>query len=250
MAFTLFDVITYRFELAMEQQDITINYSFDLANGTKKRFLIRLDRTSSLMKSSSYGKAEWTKLEAHQCSCCTLDRERIAHCPVAINIADLVTAFKDILAHESCNVSCITAERTTTKETIVQDGLSSIMGIIMATSGCPTLDILRPMARFHLPFATGDESMFRIISVYLLRQYFIEKDGDLPDFQLNLIKQHWEQIERVNDGFLNRIRYAAELDADKNALAILNGLTQILPREIDENLSSLRPFFFRQEPAG
>jgi hypothetical protein len=232
----------------MDQHDITINYSFDLANGTKKRFLIRLDPATSLMRPSSYSKAEWTKLATHQCTCCRLDRERIGHCPVAINIADLVTAFRDILSHESCTVSCITTERTTIKETIVQDGLSSIMGIIMATSGCPTLDILRPMARFHLPFATVDESMFRIVSVYLLRQYFIETDGGKPDYHLDRIKQYWRQIEQVNEGMLNRIRYAAELDADKNAIVILNCLAQILPMEIDENLNSLRPFFFRQEP--
>ncbi|BDD87110.1 DUF6901 family protein [Desulfofustis limnaeus] len=231
----------------MEQQDITINYSFDLANGTKKRFLIRLDPLTSLMKTSSHSKVEWTRLTAHQCSCCRLSADQTAHCPVAVNIADLVTAFKDILSHESCSVSCITTERTTIKETIVQDGLSSIMGIIMATSGCPTLDILRPMARFHLPFASVDESMFRIVSVYLLRQYFIEKDGREPDFQLSRIKQYWKQIERVNEGILNRIRYAAELDADKNAIVILNCLAQILPMEIDEDLNSLRPYFSRPD---
>lgn len=231
----------------MDHNDITINYSFDLANGTKKRFLINLDPKTSLMKSSSHSKAEWTRLSTHQCSCCQLDRNSVGHCPIACNIADLVTAFRDILSHASCTVSCITTERTTVKETIVQDGLSSIMGIIMATSGCPTLDILRPMARFHLPFATVDESMFRIVSIYLLRQYFIEKEGGTADFRLHRIKQHWEHIERVNEGMLNRIRYAAELDADKNAIVILNCLAQILPMEIDENLQSLYPLFHRQE---
>ena len=119
-----------------------------------------------------HSRPDWTYLADHQCSCCALDKKNVTHCPIAVNISELVTAFKDMVSHESCNVSCITAERTVTKNTLVQDGLSSIMGIIMATSGCPTMDILKPMARFHLPFATVDEAMFRSISVYLLRQYF------------------------------------------------------------------------------
>lgn len=231
----------------MEQNEITFNYSFDFTNGVKKRFLIKLDPQTSLMKSVVLNKSDWTILSTHQCSCCRLDRNCVGYCPIAVNIADLVSSFKDILSHESCTVSCITTERTVVKETIVQDGLSSIMGIIMATSGCPTMDLLRPMARFHLPFATVDESMFRSVSIYLLRQFFIDKDGDPGDFQLKRIKQYWEQIEKVNEGVLNRIKFATELDADRNAIVILNCLAQILTMEIDEDLSSLRPMFFPVE---
>ena len=228
----------------MNTEDITFNYCFDFTNGVRKRFLIKLDAKSLKNKHVSPHKADWTILSTHQCSCCRLDRKTTAHCPVAVSIADLVSSFKDILSHESCTVSCITVERTVSKETIVQDGLSSIMGIIMATSGCPTMDVLRPMARFHLPFATVDESMFRSISVYLLNQFFIEKESGKGDFQLHKIKQYWHQIEKVNEGILNRIKSATDLDADRNAIVILNSLAQILNMEIDDDLSSLSSIFF------
>ncbi len=231
----------------MEKSDITYKYCFDFPNGSKKRFLIKLDGNSLLLKPNISQTPDWTRLFEHQCSCCVLDESDFFHCPIAVNISDLVTTFKDTPSYESCHVSCITAERTVTKDTIVQDGLSSIMGIIMATSGCPTMDILRPMARFHLPFATVDESMFRSASIYLLRQYFTNIKEGKGDFSLKNVKSHYSKIELVNSGILKRIQYATKLDADKNALVILNSLAQILHLELDDNLQSLRHIFFPEE---
>ncbi len=223
--------------------DITYKYCFDFPNGTKKRFLIQLDAKTLLFNSAVHDRPDWTNLGYHQCSCCTLG-PTATYCPIAVNISELVTSFKDIVSHASCIVSCITAERTVTKNTLVQDGLSSIMGIIMATSGCPTMDILRPMARFHLPFATVDEAMFRSVSVYLLRQYFTHQLGGASDFFLKNVKSYYQEIEKVNKGILDRIKHASRLDADRNAIVILNALAQILHMEIDDDLRSLRLLFF------
>lgn len=224
--------------------DITFKYCFDFPNGTKKRFLIRLDGKTLLLKSTVHTRPDWTVLSYHQCSCCALDNKTVSHCPIAVNISELVTAFKDIVSHEACSVSCITTERVVSKNTLVQDGLSSIMGIIMATSGCPTMDILKPMARFHLPFATVDEAMFRSVSVYLLRQYFTHQQGGTSDFFLKNVKSYYHEIEKVNNGILNRIKHASRLDADRNAIVILNALAQILHMEIEDDFRSLRTLFF------
>lgn len=223
---------------------ITFNYCFDFNDGSKKRFLIQIDPDTFIVKTTDKKPPEWALLNHYQCSCCRLDNSSHTYCPLAVNISELITAFKDIISHESCLVSCITNERTYTKNTIVQDGLSSILGIIMASSGCPTMKILQPMARFHLPFASVDESMFRAVSVYLLRQYFIEKKGGTGDFNLNVMQKYYEQIEQVNSGILKRIDSSSHLDADKNAIVILNCLAQILHMEVDDNLSSLEALFF------
>jgi len=113
----------------------------------------------------------------------------------------------------------------------------------MATSGCPALDIMRPMAWFHLPFANVDESLFRSTASYLLRQYFQAQAGAVPDFQLAEIKTLYHQVELVNHGMLERIRHATVLDADRNAIVILNSLAQILSLEVDSGLDRLRPLF-------
>ncbi len=222
---------------------ITYDYCFTFPNGEVKEFSIELDYTTLKFISQEQEFAEWALLSNNQCSCCPLKLEEYKYCPIAANLSDLVITFKDTASYESCHVSCTTAERVISKNTIVQEGLSSIMGIIMATSGCPVMDILKPMARFHLPFATVDESMFRSISVYLLRQYFIYTEKGETDFHLENVKTYYSKIEIVNSGILERIKYATKMDADRNAIVILNCLAQILYLELDDNLQSLHHIF-------
>lgn len=222
---------------------ITYEYNFTFPNGAQKDFLLKLDSETLLLVSSPPLIPEWALLENNQCSCCSLNAAHSPHCPIAANLAELVFTFKETASYESCFVTCKTAERTVSKDTIVQDGLSSIMGIIMATSDCPIMNILKPMARFHLPFATVDEAMFRSVSVYLLRQFFIHLDNGSSDFHLENVKSYYSKIEIVNEGMLKRIKDATRMDADKNAIVILNCLAQILYLELDDNLKSLEHIF-------
>ena len=45
----------------------------------------------------------------------------------------------------------------------------------IATSGCPNVDFLRPMARFHLPLANLD-GLTRVVGMYFLGQYYRSRD--------------------------------------------------------------------------
>lgn len=222
---------------------ITYEYCFTFPNGSSKKFIIELDEKTLLLIPQDQSFSEWADLPYYQCSCCPLNVKTHRYCPIAANLSELVMTFKDTASYESCHVSCWTAERTISKDTIVQEGLSSIMGIIMATSGCPIMEILKPMARFHLPFATVDEAMFRSVSVYLLRQYFIYQTRGVSDFHLEKVKDYYTKIEIVNSGILKRIKEATKMDADRNAIVILNCLAQILYLELDDNLQSLQHIF-------
>ena len=222
---------------------ITFNYCFDFPDNKKKRFLVELDSETFKYQSSGTTPPDWALLGISRCKCCQLDLASFDYCPIAANLSELVIAFKDTASYKSCLVSCLSSARTCSKETTVQDGLASIMGIIMATSGCPSMAILKPMARFHLPFATVEESMFRSASAYLLRQYFSHKQGENSDFFMNSIQEHYAEVEQVNGGILKRINMTSELDADKNAIITLNSLAQILMMEVDENMDSLKQLF-------
>ena len=123
------------------------------------------------------------------------------------------------------------------------DALSSIMGVIMATSDCPIMDLFRPMARFHLPFSTVEETTVRSVSMYLLRQYFMAQHKKAADFRLKGLDRHYARVQQVNTGFLARIDQVVSSDADNNALVILHSLSQILSIEIDYSLSSLDYLF-------
>ncbi len=223
--------------------EITFNYHFDFPDNSKKRFLIKLDAETIEYKSSNNIPPDWTLLGVARCPCCQLELSSQDYCPIAVNIADLVYAFKDTASHRSCRASCISTARICQKETTVQEGLASIMGIIMATSGCPSMSILKPMACFHLPFATVEESMYRSVSAYLLRQYFSHQDGENCDFFMHRIQEHYSEVQQVNEGILKRINMVSKMDADKNAIVTLNALAQILVMEVDEDLDSLKRLF-------
>ena len=221
-----------------------IEYEFCFDDQTSKSIKLELDEpTISIVHSQPQEYPEWTKLDNEQCACCALDNSQHDHCPIALNIAELVEDFKDFFSYDSCLVHCRTPERTYQKSTSVQEGLFSAMGIIMATSNCPTMNIFKPMARFHLPFSTIQETVVRSTSMYLLRQYFEYKKGGTPDLDMEKLGQHYENVQDVNKGMLLRISNVAEKDADSNAIIILNSLAQLFSMEIEDKLSSVAYLF-------
>lgn len=156
----------------MEVNQRIYTYTFDFPDRETVSYTVSLDGLSHYINTCPIIPPEWSRLSYHQCAPCPLTAEQHAFCPVALNIAELVTAFRDTISHAKCAVSCSSTERTVTKNTSVQDGLASIFGLLMATSGCPVLDFFQPLARFHLPFSTVDESIFRVVAMYMLRQYY------------------------------------------------------------------------------
>lgn len=227
-----------------EKISYCITYEFQFENGNQKKFNITLDpETITLVPKGSEPKPDWTKLEFHQCSCCPLEKEQHPFCPIAVNIAEIVEEFKNEISSDQCIAICKTPERTYMKNASVQEGLFSIFGIVMATSNCPIMNFFKPMARFHLPFSTVEETIFRSSSIYLLRQYFEYKKGLIPDLELTKLDQHYEKVQKVNSGILDRTGHIAKKDADKNAIVILNALAQMLSFEISDNLNSLEYLF-------
>ena len=228
----------------MDDKPYSIVYEFHFDDGNLKTFRFLLDAsTVTLILPEPAVKPDWTKLDYHQCSCCTLEKKTHPYCPVALNIAELIDEFKEAISSDNCFVRCITQERTYERDASIQEGLFSIFGIIMATSNCPIMNFFKPMARFHLPFSTVEETVFRSASIYLLRQYFEYQKGNLPDLELKKLDEHYGKVQQVNSGFLKRTNHIAKKDADKNAIVILNALAQMLNVEISAGLNSVEYLF-------
>lgn len=230
----------------MDKKPYTIKYEFYFPNNNaKKIFTISLDpQTITFIRKRLAVLPDWTLLESNQCRCCPLTKEKYPHCPIAINIVGLVEEFKNYPSSDSCDISCKTPERTYLKTTSVQEGLFSILGIIMATSDCPVMGFFKPMARFHLPFSTIQETVVRSASIYMLRQYFENKKGKTPDLKLEALDEHYAKVQEVNRGILLRIKSIAESNIDKNAIVILNSLAQLFSYEIDDGLKSIEYLFY------
>jgi hypothetical protein len=230
----------------MNENAYWFKYHIELEDGQSTRFHIALDPiTLTMIPASPEPYPSWTQLVYKQCECCPLSPKTHRYCPIAVNITDLVDRFKDILSHKNCLVVCETVDRTYSKKTSAMEGLTSVFGIVMATSSCPVMNFLKPMARFHLPFSSVEETTARSTSLFLLGQYFEYKEGLVDSFDFNKLEKRYARVQLVNEGLLARIRSLGNRDADKNAIITLHSLSQFLSMEMGFSLTTIAHLFKR-----
>ncbi len=231
---------------------MTIRYYFTLPEGVREAFNLQFDtQTLALVGGMPDALPPWTKLDFHQCPNCPLSADTHPHCPLAAHLVNIVRRFEGLVSYSEIQVDVMTAERFITQETTVQRGMSSLMGLVMATSGCPHMAFFKPMARFHLPFASAEETVYRATSMYLLAQYFLHKEGRQADLDLTGLREIYNNIEVVNIAVAKRLRTATEADSAINAIILLDIYTKAIPVVIEESLEEVRylfaPFFKKAE---
>ncbi len=220
----------------MADEPIAIEYWLSLQNGDQQRYVVRLEADTLALCSRPAGPLpEWTRLSVRQCPNCPLDPARHSRCPVAVGLVDVVEAFKNRVSHEVVDVKVITPSRTYCKRVSMQEVVGSLMGLHMASGGCPILDKLRPMVATHLPFATAEEAVLRMISTYLLAQHFRAKRGLAPDWELQQLVADCEDFNVVNTAFGQRLQSINTLDASLNALVGLDCFAGLTGMSISEN---------------
>jgi len=226
-----------------QRKTITYLYKFRFQDGREKQFEVVLDEdTLELLRKDPDPKPEWTKLKYSQCENCPLP-DTVEHCPVAVSLAGLVEAFSDAASYEAAEVTVETAQRTYFRKTTLQKGLSAIIGIYMSTSNCPVCDKLRPMTRFHLPFANSIETFFRSVSSYLTAQFLMMRQGKTPDWELKGLQEIYKEVNTVNKGMTSRLHRATERDANINAVVILHSFGDGITYFIESGLSDIEPMF-------
>lgn len=213
-----------------------ITYRFRLEDGAEKTFRVELERASCALRQpvrASY--PEWTRLDYRQCGHCPLRSETHPHCPVAVGLIDVVAFFRDVRSVEKAEVSVETEERVTHRGlTPIYPALSSLVGIHMVTSGCPVMDKLRPMARFHLPFATAEETVYRALSMYALAQLLRRRRGLPVEEDFSGLARIYQDVNRVNGDFSRRLTSEALGEATANAITNLDCFAQMIDFSISE----------------
>lgn len=209
-----------------------IEYELRLDDGSEHRFVVDPSRRLPLVDETRA--PEWTRLAYQRCRNCPLDEAEHDRCPAAVDASDILERFKSVLSYVQAEVRVHTGERTFTRRVDVQTALHSLLGLVMATSGCPHLGSLRPLAHHHLPFATKEETVFRVTSAYLLRQHFVAMDGGEPDLKLDGLKRLYQELQEVNRAFTERVRAAAERDANLNAVVLLFSLSVLVSFTLDD----------------
>jgi len=226
----------------------TFAYNFKLENGEEKKFVVKLDmETLDYIPEPQEDYPEWTKLDVEQCPNCPLDLSEHKYCPVAKNASDVIQTFVNNKSFERVQVTIDTNERSYTKETDLQKCVGTILGLIMVTSGCSHLDKLRPMARFHLPFGTLDETVYRVVSMYLVMQFFKVKRNEEPDWEMKDLHKMYDEIRVINTAFIKRLRSINPNDATLNGLIILFNLEQFINLVVnDDSLNDIKQLFDAQ----
>jgi hypothetical protein len=231
-----------------------IRYYFAMPEGVQEVFDLQFDEQKlELVDNIPAVLPAWTELGFNQCSHCSLTPAAHPYCPLAANLVSIVERFEGFASYSEIQVDVMTSERFIIQDTSVQRGMSSLMGLVMAMSGCPHMAFFKPMARFHLPFASAEETVYRATSMYLLAQYFLKKQGKDADLDLTGLRKIYENIEVVNVAIAKRLRAATEADSAVNAIILLDIYTKAIPVVIEESLEEIRYLFapyFLKAPQG
>jgi hypothetical protein len=220
---------------------LRIRYRFDLPDGSQKRLDLTFNAADfRLANAAPADPPFWTELKFCQCANCTLNTAEHPHCPAALHMAPAVESLKALVSFDTVGVTVIQAERTIHAEISAQQAMSSVLGLIMATSGCPWTDRLRPMARFHLPFASEAETVYRSVCMFLLARELVGAGGAAGFAALEKL---YENLHVVNRDMSRRLGAATRTDPARNAIALLDSYTTLLPAALASSLEELKPLF-------
>ena len=224
---------------------LKIKYRFRFKDKSEKTLDVKLRTdTLELVQPPRTEYPAWTKLSHHQCKNCPLQSQTHPQCPAATSLIDALDLFGRSLSTEAVEVSIETEPRTYTKQSQLPEAVSALLGVLMVTSGCPIMGKLRPMVRHHLPFATLEETQYRVLSMYLLSQYFLSKRGGQADWEMRGLSDLYEEIRTVNADFFQRLTAMDIEDATLNAIVRLDVFADAITFALDHaQMDSLANLF-------
>ncbi|MEC7369304.1 MAG: hypothetical protein VX709_08450 [Pseudomonadota bacterium] len=221
-----------------------IQYHMTTSSGFDETLQVRFDDE---MKTVEYAVPDdlpvWTDLKVHQCPNCPLEVDFVRTCPAAAALVDLVSRSQNMNSFEEVDLEIITSDRTVKQTVTAQRAFSSFMGLILPISGCPRLEVFKPMARFHLPLANDDETMYRTISMYAVRQLFRAEQGFEVESDLKGLLDIYGEVDKVNIALNARLEQATANSATSNAIVVLGSFAAALPGLIDKSVGEIKALF-------
>jgi hypothetical protein len=186
---------------------------------------------------------EWIRLEHHKCFHCPLEQKQSPLCPLASAIDSVIAKLQNFHSYDKILAQVEYKHRLTTSKTTVQGALSSLLGLVIPSSGCPHTVYFRPMSRFHLPFSDAEETIYRATTMFLLSQYFLNREQNCipPDF--TRLETIYNNIHTVNKYICLRLREISEDDSYLNAIVILDMFSMSMHSALKHGLNTLEPYF-------
>ena len=210
-----------------------IVYLFRLEAGSEYRFDVELQRPPA-----SGNLPAWTRLASDKCPHCPLPDSEGARCPAAADLVPVVERFSALASVDRVDVRVVSEQFEARKRTDTQTALSALMGLILATSGCPILGRMRPLAQMHMPFPTPTDMVYRIATMHLFACFLRGEPGDL-----NGLQGFFADIDALNHAFAGRLKRAVQGDAGINALVMLHSRAMLASYLIEPELDTIRSWF-------
>ena len=220
-----------------------IEYHFEFPGDRSYDYAFSLDtETFEIRVQGDLEKPDWTRLAHHQCSHCPLVAE--SHCPVAVNIWNVVFPMGSVLSHKEVVCRVTTNKRSFVTTTSAQEALRSMVMLVTAASACPHTHFFKPLTKFHLPFASLEEAVLQTVSIYYIFQYFRKQDGLIFDNELGHLRTIFVDVDMICRHMADRIRSAPVTgDAAINAIVILHSFALLIPLQVDSRLEEVRAAF-------
>jgi len=219
--------ITYRIKLSEKKTEV-LDYELD-------------GETFDLITKEISDPPDWAKLEFNQCSHCPLSVKEHPYCPVALQLHDIIERFHDTRSIDEVEVEVVSDERKVVKTSAIQTAIASLFSLVFPLCGCPKTEYMKPMARFHMPLASEEESIFHVTGMYLLSQYFLHKGENRDPF--GGLSEMYDDLHILNKSIKDRVTSATTSDSVKNAITLIDMNSTLIPLLIEDELVELRGFF-------
>ena len=221
-------------ERAMDNE-LSHLYRIEYDDGIVQTFDIRLHALTLDNNLDSGTAPDWARRGAFGCvnpSCLLRPDET---CPFARIVHYLLTLFDNVRSTQMVEASVRTPHRTTTKRVAIQAVVGSMAGILMATCGCPVLARFKPMVRFHLPFASLEETEYRAFTMYALAQFLRDRRHLSRDDGLDGLRRFYSEVQALNRLAAAKISALQKMDATINGLVILDTFASSVTFSLDDN---------------
>lgn len=224
----------------------TVNIEYRIKIDERKTESIKFEldgKSFDLIAKKIADPPKWTTLSYKQCPHCPLNPEEHPHCPVALQIYDVVERFDGTQSIDIIELEVITEDRRVFQTLDIQRALASMLDLVFPVCGCPKTAYMKPLARFHLPLASEEETVFRVTGMYLLSQYFVSQAQSGGRVSFDGLSGLYQDMHILNTAVAKRLVSVTQSDSLKNAITLVDMYSTLVPLLLEDRLVEMREFF-------
>lgn len=231
---------------------VDIIYRIKLESAAIETFTFKLEEDSfDLITEEVANPPDWARLDYRQCPHCPLSTDEHTYCPLALQLHSIVDRFHDTRSIDEVVVEVITEERRVRQKTALQRVIASMLDLIYPICGCPKTAFMKPLARFHLPLCSEEETVFRVTGMYLLAQYFLSRTAaGKGRIEFDGLTEIYTDLHTLNTAVARRLQSATSSDSSKNAITLMDMYSTLVPLLLEDELVEMRGFFQAFLPEG